>query len=105
MKYQRGPDAGRRVSHWWDGTKDVGRWFTDIVPTNLKGAIQWDALYPYGSDATWNDDAPSPLLTWERTILTDCGKPSRTVAELAGPPEVPVLGLIAPTPIEDPERC
>jgi hypothetical protein len=41
----------------------VGRWFTAVVPTNLKGEIQWDAFYLYGEDAAWGDRQPAPLLT------------------------------------------
>ena len=61
----------RRVTHWWDQDKDVGRWFTSVVPTNLKGDIQWDAFYLYGENAAWENQPPAPLLTWGRTILND----------------------------------
>ena len=93
----------RRVTHWWDPAKNVGRWFTGVVPTDLKGDIQWDAFYLYGADATWGDDSapdnkPSPMLTWGRTILAHRKKLSEKMAEIAGPPTVPVLELKPPTP-------
>jgi hypothetical protein len=83
----------RRVMHWWDQNKDVGRWFTDVVPTNLKGDIQWDAFYLYGAEAIWGDQPPSPLLTWGRTILVNRKRLSEKIAEIAGPPTVPVINL------------
>ena len=98
----------RRVTHWWDPTKSVGRWFTSVVPTNVNGEIQWDAFYLYGDNATWGDGITregkqkdvktEPLLTWGRTILTDRKKLSDKLAEVAGPPTVPVLELKPPSP-------
>jgi len=86
----------RRVTHMWDESKDVGRWFTSVVPTNLKGEIQWDAYYLYGEQAAWGEEPPAPLLTWGRTILRDRKKLSDKIEELAGPPTQPVIQLIAP---------
>ena len=85
-----------RVMHWWDQSKDVGRWFYNVVPTNTKGDIQWDAFYLYGKEAAWSgNEQPVPLLTWGRTILTDRKKLSDKLAEIAGPPtgsavEIPI---------------
>jgi hypothetical protein len=87
----------RRVTHWWDPTKDVGRWFTHVVPTNLKGEIQWDAFYLYSEDATWGEEDPAPLLTWGRTILRDRKKLAEKIEELAGPPSTPVIDLKPPS--------
>jgi hypothetical protein len=86
----------RRVTHWWDPSKDVGRWFTHVVPTNLKGEIQWDAFYLYGKDAVWDEGDPAPLLAWGRTILNDRKKLADKIEELAGPPTAPVIELLAP---------
>lgn len=86
----------RRVTHWWDPSKDVGRWFTKVVPTDLKGDIQWDAYYLYGKQASWEEEPPSPLLTWGRTILRDRKKLSDEIEHLAGPPTRPVIQRIAP---------
>jgi len=87
----------RRVTHWWDQKKTVGRWFHNVVPTNVKGEIQWDAYYLYGENATWTEQQPASLLTWGRTILKDRKKLTDKVAELAGPPTVPVIELRAPS--------
>jgi hypothetical protein len=62
----------KRVRHYWDQRKDVGRWFYGLVPTNTTGNIEWDAFYLYGPDSVWTDTGqPTDLLTWGRTILTD----------------------------------
>src|SRR5581483_10042491 len=67
--------ADRRVKHWWDKSKQTGRQFVDIAPTNLQGDIQWDAFYLYSPDAVWEKGAlpgpPDQLLTYGRTILQD----------------------------------
>jgi len=86
----------RRVTHWWDPSKDVGRWFTKVAQTNLRGEIQWDAFYLYGEQATWGEEPPSSLLTWGRTILRDRKKLSDEIARRAGPPTQPVIRLAAP---------
>jgi hypothetical protein len=90
----------RRVTHWWDESKNVGRRFYDVVPTNTKGEIQWDAFYLYGEGAVWNEQQPSPLLTWGRTILTDRKKLADKMVELAGPPTVSAVNI--PTPPAQP---
>jgi hypothetical protein len=86
----------RRVTHWWDESKNVGRWFYDVVPTNTKGLVQWDAFYLYGEDATWGDQQPAPLLTWGRTILNNRKKLTDKIAELAGLPTAPAVQVPAP---------
>jgi hypothetical protein len=90
----------RRVTHWWDDSKNVGRWFYNVVPTKTKGDIQWDAFYLYGEQATWGDQAtgqqPAPLLTWGRTILTDRKRLTDKIAEIAGPPTASAIELPVP---------
>jgi hypothetical protein len=86
----------KRVTHWWDPSKDVGRWFTQVAPTNLKGEIQWDAFYLYGEEAKWGAEPPSQLLTWGRTILRDRRKLAERIEQIAGPPKEPVIQLLAP---------
>lgn len=58
----------RRVRHYWDSSRNVGRWFRDAVPSDYEGPIQWDAFYLYAADAVWTDK-PQPQLTWGRPIL------------------------------------
>jgi hypothetical protein len=60
----------KRVTHYWDQAKDVGRWYYGLVPTDTKGDIEWDAFYLYGANSVWTD-RPTGMLTWGRTILED----------------------------------
>ena len=76
----------RRVAHFWDGEREIGRWFKQAVPSDYAGPIQWDAFYLYGADAVWPTSnpkaAPGPLLTTGRTILKDRQKLADSVASL-----------------------
>lgn len=72
----------RRVIHYWDQPKDVGRWFQQAIPSSYKGEIQWDAFYLYGADSVWNDQ-PTALLTWGRTILESRKKLADQITRLA----------------------
>lgn len=58
----------RRVMHYWDSPREVGKWFKEAVPSDFQGPIQWDAFYLYAANAVWTDK-PQPLLTWGRPIL------------------------------------
>lgn len=58
----------RRVMHYWDSPREVGKWFKASVPSNYQGAIQWDVFYLYPADAVWTDK-PQPQLAMGRTIL------------------------------------
>jgi hypothetical protein len=74
------PDAltDRRVVHWWDEDKVVGRWYMQQVggmqdalahgSAGFAGDVLWDAYMVYGPDASW-ESAPSHLRRWGRTIL------------------------------------
>ncbi len=72
----------RRVVHYWDQAKDVGRWFYGLVPTTTKGNIEWDAFYLYDKDSVWTD-RPTNMLTSGRTILVDRRKLRDAAAQLA----------------------
>jgi hypothetical protein len=50
------PDA--RVTHFWDGEREVGMWFSQHVD-GYEG-IAWDTYYLYGPEAVW-ENSPSPL--------------------------------------------
>jgi hypothetical protein len=73
----------KRVTHYWDQAKEIGRWFYGLVPSNVKGEIEWDAFYLYGPDAVWTDRPAMPL-TSGRTILQDRRKLRDKVAQLPG---------------------
>ena len=72
----------RRVMHYWDQRKDVGRWFVKALPSDYKGEIQWDAYYLYNTDSVW-EDQPSSLLVWGRTILESRQRLREEVTRLA----------------------
>jgi hypothetical protein len=77
----------KRVTHYWDQGKDVGKWFYNLVQTNVKGTIEWDAFYLYSPESVWGGsvtDRPTELLTWGRTILRDRKKLTGKIAELTG---------------------
>jgi len=71
----------KRVRHYWDQPKDVGRWFFGMVPTDTHGDIEWDAFYLFDRSSAWTD-RPTALLTWGRTILKDRKKLSAEIALL-----------------------
>jgi hypothetical protein len=73
----------KRVTHYWDAAKAVGRSFFGLVPTTTKGDIEWDAFYLYDTGSVWTD-RPSDMLTWGRTILNDRRKLLNEVARLTG---------------------
>ena len=82
----------RRVSHYWDPGKDVGRWFYGFVPSNVTGEIEWDAFYLFDKTAVWTDK-PTALLTSGRTILQERRNLTSKIAELLGH---------APTTVDEP---
>jgi hypothetical protein len=73
----------RRVTHFWDPGKDVGRWFYGFVPSDVRGEIEWDAFYLFDKTSAWNDK-PTDLLTSGRTILEDRRNLTSKIAELLG---------------------
>ena len=68
----------RRVTHWWDEGKAVGRWYMPRIgqmrdtmspkSTGFDDDVLWDAYLVYGPEARW-EDAPTGLRRWGRTIL------------------------------------
>ena len=68
----------RRVTHWWDEGKTVGRWYMPQIgdmratmspkASGFSGNVLWDAYLVYGPEGRW-DAAPTGLRRWGRTIL------------------------------------
>lgn len=68
----------RRVRHYWDEDKAVGRWYMQRIESMAEarapessayaGDVFWDAYFVYGPESRW-DDLPSGLRKWGRTIL------------------------------------
>jgi hypothetical protein len=61
----------RRVRHYWDEERVVGRWLADqdIGGTGYAGIV-WDAFFVFGPDASW-DDVPEPLLAAGAPVIGD----------------------------------
>ena len=58
----------RRVTHYWDGEREVGRWFAEQVD-GYEG-IAWDSYYLYGPAAVW-DTVPSPPVGSGGTVFAE----------------------------------
>jgi hypothetical protein len=81
----------RRVVHWWNEDRRVGRWYAPRMRAmadrlaagseGMGGAILWDAYLVYGRDAEWTD-APSGLRRWGRPIFATREPFSETVGNL-----------------------
>lgn len=57
----------RRVSHFWDEQKLVGRRFAEMTPDEAVNHFIWDAYYLYGPEAQW-DAQPAPLISNGGTV-------------------------------------
>ena len=69
-----------RVVHRWDEPKAAGLWFAHhasslqphLTPDSKwdsDSEALWDSYLLYGPDARWEDEVPSGLLLWGRTII------------------------------------
>ena len=68
----------RRVTHWWDEGKAVGRWYMPRIDQmrdtlaagsgGFAGNVLWDSYLVYGPESRW-DESPTGLRRWGRTIL------------------------------------
>lgn len=73
-----------RVTNFWDGRGEVGRWFLPNV-THREGArIEWDAYFVYPPAARW-DTLPAPLLHWGRPVSDEQEELQRALLPLLNP--------------------
>ena len=63
-----------RVTHFWDGERQVGEWFAEEVE-GYRG-VSWDAYYLYGPEAKW--DAIPPSLVGSGSTIIDQREAIRT---------------------------
>jgi hypothetical protein len=73
------PDS--RVMHFWDGERQVGKWFAEEVD-GYRG-VSWDTYYLYGPEATW-ERIPSPLVGSGGTIVGEREQLEMQVQSLFG---------------------
>ncbi len=71
------PDA--RVTHFWDGALQAGRWFAQQV--DGYDGVAWDIYYLYGPDAVW-ENVPLPLLDSGQTIYAERQQLKRQISTL-----------------------
>lgn len=71
-----------RVQHYWDGKRDIGKWFTDHVGqcSNL-GAVAWDAFYLFDGSAKWDDELKS-CLSCGTPVIKDTEKLAKALKDL-----------------------
>lgn len=50
-----------RVSHFWDGDRHAGTWFSKSVPDcPALGKVAWDAIYLFDKTAVWEETLSEP---------------------------------------------
>jgi len=77
--------SDRRVSHFWDENKIVGRWFAKQEnPADANPGIEWDAYFLYGPDAQW-EAKPEPLISGGGTVRDQFDELRRKLAPLLTP--------------------
>lgn len=60
-KWKKELIQGDQVTHLWDGTRRIGKWFADNVTSCDKlAAVAWDAYYLFDKDTKW-EDVPSSV--------------------------------------------
>jgi hypothetical protein len=76
--------ADRRVRHFWDGQRTVGRWFADSGIGELGySGIVWDAYYVFGPAAVWNE-RPGPAAGFGSPVISSTGTLERALRRLLG---------------------
>jgi hypothetical protein len=72
----------RRVRHFWDGDRVVGRWLADAgVGEPPSSRVVWDAYYLFGPDAAWNE-RPAPLAGFGAPVISATGSLETELREL-----------------------
>lgn len=63
-----------RVMHYWDATKDIGRWYAQNETDGGEGdRVEWDAWFLYDRSAEWSGNQAPSLVGWGRTIMGSRG--------------------------------
>ena len=73
----------KRVTHYWDKKKSLGKWYKTNVPSDYNKPVMWDAWYLYDKDALW-EKTPTKMISWGRTILESRKNLADKMAEITG---------------------
>lgn len=71
----------KRITHYWDEKKMVGRFYADKDPETADPDVVWDAFYLYGPEAEWKTK-PEPLIVTGFTIEDELDKLKSSIAPL-----------------------
>ena len=70
-----------RVTHFWDGQRQIGRWYSQ---QEGEQGLLWDAYRLYGPAATWTD-APGPVLSQGGPVVERRAELQTALRSLLGP--------------------
>ena len=93
-RWQPGLLTDSRVTHFWDENCVVGRFFAKHSDPPSRCEVQWDALFVYGPEASW-DKSPAPLRSFGRPV-----KPAGRKLQAALVPLLKVERDDSPSPCE-----
>ena len=72
----------RRVTHFWDEDRVVGRWLADTnVGGSARSSVVWDAYFLFGPNASWNE-RPAPVAGTGAPVISTTGSLERQLAPL-----------------------
>jgi hypothetical protein len=60
--------SDRRVIHFWDGEKNLGRFYLPRHNVPHYDEALWDTYILYPADAVWEKEPPAPV-SWGNTIV------------------------------------
>src|SRR5262245_58573170 len=72
-----------RVVRLWDPERRAGKWYAQSLTGHKNPAIEWDAWFLYGPEATWKQ-AAQPV-EWGRPVLATSEKLKRSVEKVLAP--------------------
>ena len=58
------------IASFWDGKRDLGRQFVNVVTLPGKRKVAWDIYFLFGPDAVWDDQPPKPVF-WMHQLAND----------------------------------
>lgn len=71
-----------RVAHFWDGERQVSRWFAESL--GFPGRFAWDVYYLYGPETLWGHTPRPPVDSGCPIVLRSGGLASSVQTLLGG---------------------